>query len=74
LEYYLWNNGLGTNGFVAFPLLVDEPTKLLVDPRKLVAKNGLKKQVENNTECEEFLGEMCLEKEIDINHSKKLLA
>ncbi len=36
--------------------------------------NGLEKQVENNTKCEEFLGEMCLEKEMDINHSKGLFA
>jgi hypothetical protein len=70
----LWNNGLRTSGFATFPLLVDEPTKLLVVPRKLVTKNGLKKQVENNTECKELLGEMCLRKEMDINHSKGLLA
>jgi hypothetical protein len=64
---------LGTSGSVAFPLLVDEPTKLLVDLKELVAKNGLKKQVENDIDCDEFLGEMCLEKEMDINHSKGLL-
>jgi hypothetical protein len=43
LEYYLWNNGLGIGGSATFPLLIDEPTKLFVDPRKLVAKNGLEK-------------------------------
>ncbi len=30
--------------------------------------------MENNTKCEKFLGEMCLEKEMDINHSKGLFA
>jgi hypothetical protein len=43
LEYYLWNNGLGIGGSITFPLLIDEPTKLFVDLRKLVAKNGLEK-------------------------------
>jgi hypothetical protein len=36
--------------------------------------NGLEKQVGNNTKCEEFLGEICLEKEMDIIHSKGLFA
>jgi hypothetical protein len=48
-EYYFWNNGLGTCGSATFLLSVDEPTKLLVDPKKLVAYNGLEKQMENNT-------------------------
>jgi hypothetical protein len=43
LEYYLWNNGLGIGGSVAFLLSVDEPTELFVDLRKLVADNGLEK-------------------------------
>jgi hypothetical protein len=45
-----------------------------VDPKELVAENGLEKQMENNIKREEFLGEMCLEKEMDSNHSKGLLA
>jgi hypothetical protein len=40
----------------------------------LVAKNDLDKQVENNTKCEKFLGEMCLDKETNINHSKGPIA
>jgi hypothetical protein len=40
----------------------------------LVAKNDLEKQVENNTKCGKFLGEMCLEKETNISHSKGPLA
>jgi hypothetical protein len=61
---------LGTTcGFVAFPLSIDEPIKLLVDPRKLIAKNGLEKQMKNDTECEEFPEEMCLKNEMDIKHS-----
>jgi hypothetical protein len=55
-------------------LSIDELIELLVDPRELVTKNGLEKQMENNTECEEFSREMCLEKEMDISHSKGLLA
>jgi len=43
LEYGLWNNGLRIGGSIAFPLSVDEPTKLFLDPKKLVAKNGLAK-------------------------------
>jgi hypothetical protein len=43
LEYHLCNNGLGIGGFATFPLLIDELTKLFVDPRKLVVKNGLEK-------------------------------
>ncbi len=49
-------------------------TSSIQDPRELVAKNGLDKQMENNIKCEEFPEEMCLEKEMDINHSKGLLA
>jgi hypothetical protein len=49
LEYYLWNNGLGTSGSTTFPLLVDEPIKLLVDPKELIVNNGLEKQMDNNT-------------------------
>ncbi len=45
-----------------------------MDPRILVIKNGLEKQVENNIEFEKFIGEMCLEKEMNIIHSKGLLA
>jgi hypothetical protein len=75
LEYFLWNNGLGTtSGFATVLLSIDEPIELLVDPRELVAKNDLEKQVENNIKCEKFLGEMCLEKETDISHSKELFA
>jgi hypothetical protein len=63
-----------TSGFVAFLLSIDEPIKPLVDPKELIAKNGLEKQVENNIEYEKFIGEMCLEKEMDIDHLKRLLA
>jgi hypothetical protein len=31
------------DGSATFPLSVDEPTKLFLDPKKLVAKNGLAK-------------------------------
>ncbi len=74
MEYYFWNNGLGIGGFVAFPLLVDWPKELFMDPRELVAENGLEKQMENNTKCSKFLGEMYLEKEMDIIPSKGILA
>jgi hypothetical protein len=45
-----------------------------MDPRELVAENGLEKQMENNTKCSKFLGEMYLEKEMDIIPSKGILA
>jgi len=37
----LWNNGLGIGDSATFPLLIDELTKLFMNPKKLVAKNGL---------------------------------